>query len=136
MLRHLLHLSVPKEAIAAHVETSHRLYVKRIERLALSSSSLCLHLVPTDRSGVPIATIIYNPQHSPYVFEDLPPAYHSLADIKKDLPVATSTTTSHTNVPPATTVSTNVNEAAAVIIPSAPTPPPPSYTDLPATGSG
>ncbi len=95
-------------------------------------------LVSANRSGVPIATIIYNTQHSPFIFEDAPPSYDSLAEIKKD---SHGTTRANTNeqfpltVLPNTTL-TNPNEevtaaAATAKIPSAPIqPPPPPYVNI------
>jgi len=90
-------------------------------------------IVSVDRSGAPIATIIYNTQHSPFIFEESPPSYDSLGDIKKD-PLGTTTTTTNTNeqlpltILPNTTL-TNTNEevtaTASIILPTAPNPPPP-----------
>lgn len=69
-----------------------------------------------NQSHPPVATIIYNAQHGPYAFEELPPSYESLKDNKKD----PSETIQLTILP-------NSNEQvaaeAAVIQPSAPVPP-------------
>jgi hypothetical protein len=83
--------------------------------------------VSNDRSSAPIATIIYNPQHSPFIFEELPPSYDSLAETKKDPHIITTTNTNEQfqlTIPPYTTL-TNTNERVSTITPS-----PPSYINL------
>jgi len=85
-------------------------------------------LVPADRFGVSTATVIYNTQHSPYIFEELPPSYDSLTDIKKhphDRPTNTNEEFQLTVLP-----NTNDEVTSAAILPTAPTPPPPFYTDM------
>ncbi len=85
-------------------------------------------LVPADRFGVSTATVIYNTQHSPYIFEELPPSYDSLTDIKKhphNRPTNTNEEFQLTVLP-----NTNDEVTSAAILPTAPTPPPPFYIDL------
>lgn len=65
----------------------------------------------TDRSGASIATVVYNPQHNPYMLEELPPSYDSLEEIKKHFHQTTTNNQSVAN-------------------PTASTPPPPSYREL------
>ena len=65
----------------------------------------------TDRSGASIATVVYNPQHNPYMLEELPPSYDSLEEIKKHFHQTTTNNQTVEN-------------------PTAPTPPPPSYREL------
>jgi hypothetical protein len=90
-------------------------------------------LVPADRFGVSTATVIYNTQHSPYIFEELPPSYDSLTDIKKhphDRPTNTNEEFQLTVLPNTTLTNTNDEVTSAAILPTAPTPPPPFYIDL------
>ena len=69
-----------------------------------------------DETNLPIATIIYNSQHNPFTIEDLPPSYESIAQIKDQARIDSST---------------NYNEAAAVNqIPSGDATPPPLYIDF------
>jgi hypothetical protein len=97
---------------------------------------LLLFLAFADRSA-PVATIIYNTQHSPFIFEESPPSYDSLADIKKNSHGTTTNTDEQfpLTILPNTTL-TNPNQevtAAAVILPSAPpisSSRPPSYVNL------
>ncbi len=91
-------------------------------------------LVPVDRSGVPATTFIYNTQHSPFIFEDSPPSYDSLADIKKDSNSATINTNEQiqlTTLPNTTVTDTNEGlTAAAAVLPAGHTLPPPSYINV------
>lgn len=81
-------------------------------------------LVSTHRSGAPLATIIYNTQHSPYIFEEPPPTYDSLSEVKKD---------PHGQLPltPLATINEEVTAPATEInIPSAPAPPSEIYANI------
>jgi hypothetical protein len=105
-----------------------------MNRFNINISFFYFLLVPFDRSGAPIATVIYNTQHSPFFFEESPPSYDSLANKKKDLH-GTSTSNEQvqlTILPNTTMTHTNeeVTSAPGLIIPSAPFPPPPSYINL------
>jgi hypothetical protein len=90
--------------------------------------TIILLFLPADRFGVSTATVIYNTQHSPYIFEELPPSYDSLTDIKKhphNRPTNTNEEFQLTVLP-----NTNDEVTSAAILPTAPTPPPPFYIDL------
>ncbi|CAF3375827.1 unnamed protein product [Rotaria sp. Silwood1] len=106
-------------------------YNKRISLRTSTNASI----VPPDRFDARAATVIYNTQHSPFIFEESPPSYDSLGDIKKALPSNTTTTTNtnqslpSTILPNTTLADTNESIEAAAIIPTAPTPPP-SYINL------
>ena len=81
---------------------------------------IIIPLVPADGSGMATATIIYNTQHSPFIIEELPPSYDSLAYKKKDL----NNKNEHVQLTPLPNSNESVTEAAAAILPSAPSPPP------------
>ncbi|CAF0994832.1 unnamed protein product [Adineta steineri] len=91
---------------------------------------------PIASVNAPIATVIYNTQHSPFVFEESPPSYDSLIDTKKDSQNVTTNT--HEQFPLTVlpnTISTNPNEeitssSSSAIIPTAPTTSPPFYIQL------
>ncbi|CAF2402458.1 unnamed protein product [Rotaria sp. Silwood2] len=89
-------------------------------------------IVPSDRFDARTATVIYNTQHSPFIFEDLPPSYDSLGDSKKH-PSSTTTNPNEqfslTILPNTTLTDTDERIEAVVIDPTAPTPPP-SYINL------
>jgi hypothetical protein len=80
-----------------------------------------------------MATVIYNTQHSPFFFEESPPSYDSLANTKKN-PNGTITSNEQvqlTILPNSTITHTDeVTSAAALVLPSAPIPPPPVYINL------
>ncbi|CAF1119770.1 unnamed protein product [Rotaria sordida] len=100
-------------------------YNKSLSSRASTNSSI----VPPDRFDPRTATVIYNTQHSSFIFEESPPSYDSLTDNKKD----SSSTITNTNEQLPNTTLTNTNERtveAAIIIPTAPTPPPPPYINL------
>jgi hypothetical protein len=77
-------------------------------------------------------TVIYNTQHTPFFFEELPPSYDSLGNLKKD-PHGTITSNEQVQLTilPNSTVTHpgEVTNAAPLVIPSAPTPPP-SYINI------
>ncbi|CAF1489974.1 unnamed protein product [Adineta steineri] len=89
---------------------------------------------PIASVNAPIATVIYNTQHSSFVFEESPPPYDSLIDTKKDSQNVTINT--HEQFPLTVlpnTISTNPNEeitSSSAIIPTAPTTSPPFYIQL------
>jgi hypothetical protein len=77
--------------------------------------------------------VIYNTQHSPFFFEESPPSYDSLANTKKD-PHGTITSNEQVQLTilpnPTITHTDEVTSAAALVLPSAPIPPPPVYINL------
>lgn len=70
-----------------------------------------------ERSRSPIATIIYNGQHNPFILEDLPPPYDSLSETKKDPNEAIQLTVLPNS-------NHQVTAAASMVRPTAPTPSP------------
>ena len=85
--------------------------------------------MPTDRSGAPIATVVYNTQHSPYTYEESPPSYDSLGNMKKDFVGMTTINTSG-HVQLTTLPNIGLTNSASVLHSSASTSPPPSYNNL------
>ena len=103
-----------------------------IEYFILYNYHFHILLASDDRSRAPGATVIYNSQHSPFVFEDSPPPYDSLDVIKKNSPSRTTNPYEPyplTVLPNITLTNRNEDSATAVIPPTAPTPPP-SYSNL------
>ncbi|UJR15644.1 hypothetical protein I4U23_002580 [Adineta vaga] len=88
---------------------------KRSERVPTNSP-----IVPVDQSGAPISTIIYNTNHRPFLFEESPPSYDSIADTKKDLNHITSNDQIQLSILPHTTTTRSTNDQVS----------PPSYIHL------
>jgi hypothetical protein len=84
-----------------------------------------------DQINAPIATVIYNPQHSPYIFEDFPPSYDSVGEIKKDFRPLTTADNVDGQVELRTLTNLNDETSTTMIHPSATisTLNPPPYVD-------
>lgn len=80
---------------------------------------------PIDSSSPPVATIVYNAHHTPFMFEELPPSYDSVAYTKKADPSSVVTHEQvQLSVSPAATTTTSADEQVSA----------PAYSQLQQSG--
>ncbi|CAF0814610.1 unnamed protein product [Adineta ricciae] len=80
--------------------------IYRYNRKRSQSAPTDSPIVSTGHASAPIATVIYNAHHSPFMFEEAPPSYDSLGDAKKDLHQITTNEQVQVTIPSLTTITT------------------------------